>query len=836
MAYNKYIRDINLDPSFLPLPLVIIGQLDKTFIDSKGKLTLEPFKITLHIFKECVRRHDFAWRPLGYISNQSNLPQYKRSKDKASDYHVILNEIMKSFKQYQETYDVFLWDMVIHQSIVHIAFKPLFGYIIGDNEGHDKTCGKYLNRMNVQRLCRCCDTPLDKSDDPFYTQWRYTQASLIANLATRQSTEELQEMSYHCIKNAMTGVLFADPKRGINGATPAERLHLLNHGLFQLILEYNFGLKRAKSTWKTVKLMFSQKDNDNEKVEECQTDDDEVQEEGPDKDISNGASLDVHESGTYPNVQLLPATDDLTNVALFTSKICDMFDKDAKLYGRLLQKQSSRYWNRSFFYQGVTSNSKKVGHEERNCLMLCLLIYTSSRHDFYSSALDPPRRTKKHKKIRPDHPDQSSKRLDYLIELISETLLLEQFMMQKSIRKSMILKVEKYIPLYLQFLKDVCQRDKGMGWKLTKFHIVLHMADDIKRLSIPMNYDSNVVESHHKEEKKSGNRTQMRASTIEKQTALRRTEFMLIERAYNQINPPLSLFDDDASMETNPSLSSMKMIFDTEHGLCYTPISRGCRADKVLSFPEHDYLVEQINEFFSFLFKNTMIPSDGIKIYTRMTQKQNTDDNESAKLYRGDPFWTSKHSPNSFLERNDSQENRGYDPWHDFVFVQWRTSSSESSENRTDIPARIIFFMEIPIGCEGIDQDMIVYPPGTYALVQSCVEDLNANPPTSQTSIDYYKEKYGSQSSFQNYFVHPSCSILFWTMMEWTFFQSAASTTDDYIKVPKLYITSTKNICGSCIAVPYNLDQQPSIEWIIIRNRDEWEDSFDEDMNVRLGL
>jgi hypothetical protein len=73
-------------------------------------------------------------------------------------------------------------------------------------------------------------------------------------------------------------------------------------------------------------------------------------------------------------------------------------------------------------------------------------------------------------------------------------------------------------------------------------------------------------------------------------------------------------------------------------------------------------------------------------------------------------------------------------------------------------------------------------------------------------------------------------------MMEWTFFKSAASDTDEFIKVPKLYITSTENICGSCIAVPYNLDQNPSIEWIIIRNRDEWEDSFDEDMNVRLGL
>jgi hypothetical protein len=32
---------------------------------------------------------------------------------------------------------------------------------------------------------------------------------------------------------------------------PAKHFHLLNHGLFQLILEYNFGQKRAKAMNKT---------------------------------------------------------------------------------------------------------------------------------------------------------------------------------------------------------------------------------------------------------------------------------------------------------------------------------------------------------------------------------------------------------------------------------------------------------------------------------------------------------------------------------------------------------------------------------------------------------
>jgi hypothetical protein len=219
-----------------------------------------------------------------------------------------------------------------------------------------------------------------------------------------------------------------------------------------------------------------------------------------------------------------------------------------------------------------------------------------------------------------------------------------------------------------------------------------------------------------------------------------------------------------------------------------------------------------------------------------MTKEEDSCDEESANLYRGDPLWTSKHSPESDAWTNENQDITEYDPWHDFAFVKCFTSSTSSHENHhTFIPARIIFFLEIPMGCEGEDGDMIVYPHGSYALVQSCVEDLNTNPPSSQTAIDYYKDRYGTSSSFENYFAHPSCSLLFWTMMEWTFFKDG-NASDNFIKVPKLYITSTDNLCGSCIAVPYNLDQKPSIEWIIIRNREEWEECFDDDMNVRLGI
>jgi hypothetical protein len=89
-----------------------------------------------------------------------------------------------------------------------------------------------------------------------------------------------------------------------------------------------------------------------------------------------------------------------------------------------------------------------------------------------------------------------------------------------------------------------------------------------------MNYDGNVVESHHKDEKKSGKRTQMRASMLDKQTAIKRTEQMLIEKAYNAFHPPTSLFQTIPvavkNTETNLDgyLSEKKMVYLDSVGLC----------------------------------------------------------------------------------------------------------------------------------------------------------------------------------------------------------------------------------------------------------------------------
>jgi hypothetical protein len=73
-----------------------------------------------------------------------------------------------------------------------------------------------------------------------------------------------------------------------------------------------------------------------------------------------------------------------------------------------------------------------------------------------------PEKCKKRKKGDKGKPHKT-KHLDFIIEFLSESLHLEQFTLEKTIPKLTLILAQKYIALYLQFLKEVCPRESGMG-------------------------------------------------------------------------------------------------------------------------------------------------------------------------------------------------------------------------------------------------------------------------------------------------------------------------------------------------------------------------------------
>ena len=83
--------------------------------------------------------------------------------------------------------------------------------------------------------------------------------------------------------------------------------------------------------------------------------------------------------------------------------------------------------------------------------------------------------------------------------------------------------------------RRLAKRTKGMGLKLLKFHLILHLVEDILQFGVPLEFDTAANESHHKQAKKAACLTQRSADTFQFQMALRMIEFLMLELAMEEI-------------------------------------------------------------------------------------------------------------------------------------------------------------------------------------------------------------------------------------------------------------------------------------------------------------
>jgi hypothetical protein len=244
MAYEEYIKVLGRD-----VLACLILFIDKTHIDSNGRFTLEPVSVTLSIFTKEFRKKPQAWRTLGYIKNLSHGKENMSSLDKAKDYHFMLGCILGSVKDVQKKTGI-LWNLKYRGTYHRVVFKFPLMFVMGDTEGHDKLCGKYLNRTtNVERLCCYCNCKTRDTDDP-YVSFTYTKAKHIAAFVKSKNFDRLKSCSYHPLENCFNGIEFCDKERGINGASPAESLHYWEHGVEKLTVSCVMVQKRSRKTKK----------------------------------------------------------------------------------------------------------------------------------------------------------------------------------------------------------------------------------------------------------------------------------------------------------------------------------------------------------------------------------------------------------------------------------------------------------------------------------------------------------------------------------------------------------------------------------------------------------
>ena len=118
------------------------------------------------------------------------------------------------------------------------------------------------------------------------------------------------------------------------------------------------------------------------------------------------------------------------------------------------------------------------------------------------------------------------------IKIFEKCLIVEKWLQREDgydIRKFDTFR--RNIQLFMREYKATCNRRVGNNMKLVKFHMLLHIVDDIDRLGSPQNTNGGPCEANFKPQKKESVRTQRRARLFHEQMARRIYEQQVISRA-----------------------------------------------------------------------------------------------------------------------------------------------------------------------------------------------------------------------------------------------------------------------------------------------------------------
>jgi hypothetical protein len=211
----------------------------------------------------------------------------------------------------------------------------------------------------------------------------------------------------------------------------------------------------------------------------------------------------------------------------------------AQEIGRLLQRQSDRNKPRTKFAKGILKGKLMAKEYAGVLLVMAALLQTQRGKEMITGA-----RKKQYR--------QSGQISDWVL-LVELMLQWEGFLNLAEMEKKDIVRLKRKHKYLLFLLKRVGNRNKGMGFKIMKFHAVLHLAMDIMMFGVPMVVDTGSNESHHKTTKIAAKLTQKDVQTFEKQTSDRLDDFHVLDLAMEEVNGrPLCLFSEANTQPGNP--------------------------------------------------------------------------------------------------------------------------------------------------------------------------------------------------------------------------------------------------------------------------------------------
>ena len=631
--------------------------------------------------------------------------------------------------------------------------------ILGDSEGHDKFCGRQMVYSrpfydeNSPGLCRYCDTPYAKMDDPDY-KFKWRPQRKVEKLVANKDEDGLKAIGYLNIeKNALHQLTYADERRQLHSALLSELLHCWQHGLHLYAANNIFMVKHLSNKEKSKRKKESKAAEKSAKAlaswKQAATDDSDSSLASASEEevsVSDSDESSAEEDDGLPEAEE-KEDKKFNHFNVFDDFVCDQMDERCKEYGRLLQKQSDRDLPRTYFSAGIASKTKKNGHEMQGVIILILVFLVSSQFDsLLENKFD-------------------LERLGDLIHMLEFLIMFEEFMKQKSFLRSDVFKVRKFVPKFLDLFKKVVVR----SCKFLKFHLPLHLCDDILANGPPLGWCSSTGEKNHKTAvKTTARRTQRKAETLDEQTGLRYAEDITIQRSYGTMRSVDRVLHH--AIQEEPPFRKCGLSFFLRGNIIYK-YSRNL--EKSTPAHWHDQNLQSAiaaNLKTTIFLPNDMSGMTVIPIFTRL--------HKDGEIYRGNPRY----------KESD---------WHDWVYVDWGKDGK--------VPSQILCFIEITDDMRRTDQAIHI-DSGVYAMCHSLTQSFT-KPPLQGSAHAVQGHK--------NYKANQSSRLLFWGEKE-----------KDDNGSPLIRIVSVESFHSPCIGVPFNLHNREVHDYIFLRPRSKWTETF----------
>jgi hypothetical protein len=429
----------------------------------------------------------------------------------------------------------------------------------------------------------------------------------------------------------------------------------------------------------------------------------------------------------------------------------------AQEIGRHLQKQSDRNKPRTKFAHGILKGKLMAKEYTGVMLVMASMLQSEEGKKMLMSG--------RKKDMR-----QTGRLLDWVL-LIETLIQWEAYLNLPRLERIHVQRLKKKHQFLLFLLKKVGARKTGMGFKVMKFHAVLHLAQDIEMFGVPMVVDTGSNESHHKTTKIAAKLTQKDVQTFEQQTSNRLDDFQVLNLAL-------------AELEGRP-------LWEYFEGY----------KDKIQAKPNENFTTTGGMVFKVFEDKETK--KIGFHVMTRMKGKDKLKQDDDLLFYVNElqkklSNWfefvpvCAEHKRGEQIFRSHPNY-RGKGPWRDWVMIKWSMG---------DFPAKIWGFIdisELPTGVTVRLDTATDVRSGVWAVIESC--------------------NYKAPPQLKKEQTPPRASEIFKTII----LDAETYNDDGTIATRKFYLVDVETFKDPLVVIP---NMGTDHEFLMMTPRDEWAADF----------